>query len=99
MHTVRLPTVRVVVPATRCQYWGRIPSPIPIPYTHPWTNTPPKGTWDPAYPHPLEGTWDQAYLLSPRRDLAPPSCGHNDICENIIFPQLLLWAVNRLIFK
>ena len=73
MCTAPLPTVPVLVVATRCQNWGVIPTPT-LSYllrdTYPPTSgylPPEKDQW-PEIPTPPEGTWLKRYL-SPPRDL------------------------------
>ena len=83
MLTARLPTVRVVVATTRCQYWGRYARshvgggrythpPLPLHIPTPSRHTPVHATlpwiYPPGHTHPHpEGTWDQAYLPHPQK--------------------------------
>ena len=36
----------------------------------------------------------EGYTPNPQAQRQTPPCGHGDTCENITFPQLLLWTVN-----
>ena len=90
MRTVRLPTLRVLVVTTRCQYqWGKV-----VTHPTPWTYSP--TTLDipttPNIPTPSGHThalplWD----TTPNR--------MTDTCENITFPQVRSRPVKCCEFK
>ena len=84
MRTVRLPTLRVLVVTTRCQYqWGKVVThPHPTGHTHP-----PR-----IYPLPLD-------IPTPSPSEIPPPNRMTDTCENITFLQVRWRPVKCCEFK